>query len=38
MAGNIQAISFLLTSVLGSGFGVGVWRYRRWTRADTPGR
>jgi hypothetical protein len=38
MAGNIQAIAFLLTSVLGWGFGVGVWRCRRWTRPVTTGR
>ena len=37
MTGNLQAIGFLFTWVLGWGIGV-VWLYRRWTRPVTPDR
>jgi len=36
MTGNLQAIGFLFTWVLG--WGGGVWLYRRWTRPVTPDR
>jgi hypothetical protein len=37
MTGNLQAIGFLFTWVLGLGEG-GVWLYRRWTQPITPDR
>jgi hypothetical protein len=37
MIGNLQAIGFLFTWVLGWGIG-GVWLYLRWTRPVTPER
>jgi hypothetical protein len=37
MTGNLQAIGFLFTWVLGWGSG-GVWFYRRWMGPVTPNR